>query len=404
MDLLTNHIRTYAWGSTTAIPELLGVPPTGEPQAELWMGAHPAAPSRVRRQGVQRTLTELIEADPAAELGAGALGRFGPRLPFLFKVLAADKPLSLQVHPDSAQALAGFAAENDRGTPLDAPERNYRDASHKPELICALGDFEALCGFRDPGETVKLLDAMEAPLLRPVADTLRERADADGLREAFTAILTMPEAQRAPLVAAVGAAAGRLAAGAGPFADIGAAFTRLAATFPADPGVVAALLLNHRRLSPGEALYLGAGRPHAYLRGVGVELMANSDNVLRCGLTSKHVDVPELLRVLRFECGPMAVLRPRQDAAGEEVYPAPAPEFRLSRLRLAAGTATTLETGSPQILLCVAGAAAADEAGGARIELRRGQSAFVPGTAGAVTLRAVEPAVVFRAAVGRASG
>jgi mannose-6-phosphate isomerase len=402
MDPLTNPVRSYAWGSLTAIPELLGVPASGEPQAELWMGAHPGAPSTVRRQGLALPLTEVIAADPDAELGADALARFGPRLPFLFKVLAAELPLSLQVHPDPAQAAAGFADENARGIPVDAPHRNYRDSSHKPELICALSPFEALCGFREPGESAKLLEALDVAGLRPYADLLRDAPAEEGLRQAFGAILTMADAGRSDLVASVGAAGRRLAEDGGPDAGVGAAVAELAARFPADPGVVAALLLQHRRLAPGEALYLDAGCPHAYLRGVGVEVMANSDNVLRCGLTSKHVDVPELLRVLRFEAAPVPVCRPAEQPNGEELYRTPAPEFRLTRCRLAPDAPLVVETEGPQILLCVEGEVAASHPGEPETRLRRGASAYVSASAPLVRLAASGgvPATVFRATTG----
>src|SRR5689334_20620812 len=159
MNRLTNTVRPYAWGSTTAIPDLLGTPPTGEPQAELWMGAHPGAPSRVDRGAGPVALDAVIEADPAAELGEATVKRFGPRLPFLLKVLAAATPLSVQVHPDLAQAKAGFADEEARGVPLDAPHRTYKDPNHKPEMMVALTPFEGLCGFRRPAEAADLVDA-----------------------------------------------------------------------------------------------------------------------------------------------------------------------------------------------------------------------------------------------------
>lgn len=402
MDPLTNPVRTYAWGSLTAIPQLLGVPASGDPQAELWLGAHSAAPSTLRRHGVALPLTKVVAADPNRELGADALARFGPRLPFLFKVLAAEQPLSLQVHPNPEQAVAGFADENARGIPLDAPERNYRDGSHKPELICALSEFDALCGFREPGDSAKLLEALAVVGLRPYADLLREAPAEAGLRQAFGAILAMPAADRVGLVGSVGAAARRLAGEGGPDAGIGAAIGELAARFPADPGVVAALLLQHWRLSPGEALYLDAGCPHAYLRGFGVELMANSDNVLRCGLTSKHVDVPELLRVLRFEPSPVTPRRPVTLPNGEEVFQTPAPEFRLSRCRLTPGASLVLDSDGPQILLCVAGEVAASQPGEPELRLSRGGSVFVSASSPPLRLDTVggSPATVFRATTG----
>lgn len=363
MDRLENTIRPYAWGSTTAIPELLGTRPTGEPQAEMWMGAHPGAPSRTGRG----TLVEVIDADPEKELGAEAVARFGPRLPFLLKILAAGAPLSLQVHPDLAQAKEGYDDEERRGIPVDAGHRNYKDANHKPELICALTEFDGLCGFREPARAAELLDALGVDSLKPYVDLLHARPEEAALREVLTAVLTADRAEMAHTVTEAATACARLGGDHAPYADI-------AHHYPGDPGVIAAMLLNHVRLQPGEALFLGAGIPHAYLSGLGVEIMANSDNVLRCGLTPKHVDVPELLRVVRFEAADPGVLRPEASPDGEEVYETPIDEFRLSRYVLPEGAAThDLTRPTPQILLCTAGSVrvGADE-------LSPGQSVFVP--------------------------
>ncbi|MEU5699520.1 mannose-6-phosphate isomerase, class I [Streptomyces aurantiacus] len=345
MDRLDNTVRPYAWGSTTAIPRLLGTQPTGEPQAEMWMGAHPGAPSRTPRG----PLTEVIDAAPERELGTEAVARFGPRLPFLLKILAAGAPLSLQVHPDLAQAKEGYADEERRGVPIDAPHRNYKDANHKPELICALTEFDGLCGFRAPLEAAELLSALDVDSLKPYVDLLHARPEDSALREVLTAVLTADPELMATTVTEAAAACARLGGAHTPYAGI-------AHHYPGDPGVVAAMLLNHVRLQPGEALFLGAGVPHAYLNGLGVEIMANSDNVLRCGLTPKHVDVPELLRIVRFEAGDPGVLRPEASPDGEEVYETPIDEFRLSRYVLPeGGPAHDLTCRTPQILLCTAG-------------------------------------------------
>ncbi|TRO58647.1 MULTISPECIES: mannose-6-phosphate isomerase, class I [unclassified Streptomyces] len=363
MDRLDNTIRPYAWGSTTAIPRLLGVEPTGEPQAEMWMGAHPGAPSRTPRG----PLTEVIDEAPEKELGPAAVARFGPRLPFLLKLLAAGAPLSLQVHPDLAQAKEGYEDEERRGVPIDAPHRNYKDANHKPELICALTEFDGLCGFRAPAEAADLLAALEVDSLKPYVDLLHAHPEEAALREVLTAVLSADREQTAATVTEAAAACARLGGAHAPYAD-------LAHHYPGDPGVIAAMLLNHVRLQPGEALFLGAGVPHAYLNGLGVEIMANSDNVLRCGLTPKHVDVPELLRIVRFEASDPGVLRPEASPDGEEVYETPIDEFRLSRYVLVAGAPVhDLTLGTPQILLCTAGSVQAGEHA-----LGPGRSVFVP--------------------------
>ncbi|MEV4194313.1 mannose-6-phosphate isomerase, class I [Streptomyces toxytricini] len=383
MDRLTNTIRPYAWGSPTAIPGLLGVEPTGEPQAELWMGAHPGAPSRLDRGAGETTLADIIAADPERELGAAAVARFGPRLPFLFKILAAGAPLSLQVHPDLEQARAGYAEEERRGIPADAPHRNYKDPNHKPEMVCAITAFEGLCGFRPPREAAALLDGLKVNSLTPYVDLLGAHPEEAALREMLTAVLTADRAEMARTVAQAAAAAERLG---GPYTP----YATLAHHFPGDPGVIAAMLLNHVRLQPGEAMFLGAGVPHAYLDGLGVELLANSDNVLRAGLTPKHVDVPELLRIVRFDPGDPALLRPED--GDEEVYDTPTDEFRLSRLALAPGAAPhRLPAGAPQILLCTAGRPTAGE-----LALAPGESVFVPA---GESVELSGPGTVFRATV-----
>ncbi|MEV6022743.1 mannose-6-phosphate isomerase, class I [Streptomyces sp. NPDC052036] len=363
MDRLDNTVRPYAWGSTTAIPRLLGVEPTGEPQAEMWMGAHPGAPSRTSRG----PLHEVIDKSPEQELGARTVAKFGPRLPFLLKILAAGAPLSLQVHPDLAQAKEGYEDEERRGIPLDAPHRNYKDANHKPELICALTEFDGLCGFRAPDEAAELLAGLDVDSLKPYVDLLHAHPEDAALREVLTAVLTADPEEMAHTVTETAAACARLGGAYAPYAD-------LAHHYPGDPGVIAAMLLNHVQLQPGEALFLGAGVPHAYLTGLGVEIMANSDNVLRCGLTPKHVDVPELLRIVRFEAGDPGVLRPEASRDGEEVYETPIDEFRLSRYVLPEGTAAhDLTRPTPQILLCTAGSVRVGEH-----LLAPGQSVFVP--------------------------
>ncbi|MFJ2178653.1 mannose-6-phosphate isomerase, class I [Streptomyces sp. NPDC087851] len=369
MDRLSNTVRPYAWGSTTAIPDLLGTPPTGEPQAEMWLGAHPGAPSRLDRghDDGDQALSDVIDADPEAELGTATTRKFGPRLPFLLKLLAAGSPLSLQVHPDLAQARQGYADEERRGVPIDAPHRNYKDANHKPELICALTPFEGLCGFRAPEDAADLLARLDVDALKPYVDLLRAHPEEAALREVLTAVLGADPDEMAATVTEAAAAADRLGGAYAPYASI-------ARHYPGDPGVIAAMLLNHVQLQPGEALFLGAGVPHAYLDGLGVEIMANSDNVLRCGLTPKHVDVPELLRIVRFEATEPNILRPEASASGEELYETPIDEFRLSRFTLAPGAAPRdLTAATPQILLCTAGA---PEAGG--LGLAPGCAVFVP--------------------------
>ncbi|MFJ6195307.1 mannose-6-phosphate isomerase, class I [Micromonospora sp. NPDC092111] len=362
MELLYGPIRDYAWGSRSAIAELQGRPvPSAGPEAELWLGAHPGGPATVDRDGDRVSLTDLLVAEPDGWLGDRLVARFGPRLPFLLKVLAADAPLSLQAHPDAGQARAGYAVDAARtGGP-----RNYVDPYHKPELLVALTSFDALCGFRDPVVSAAALAGLGVPALEPVVAALR--TGPAGLRTAVKTLLSWPDADRVGLVDAV-----RAAGVAGPDAELARA---LAVSYPGDPGVLVALLLHHVRLAPGEAIWMPAGNLHAYLRGTGVEIMAASDNVLRGGLTPKHVDVDELLRVLRFEVLVDPVVAARPVAPGVRCWPVPVDDFALHRVTVDATVPVVrLSLPGPRVVLCTGGRVSVDDGTGL-VPLDRGQAA-----------------------------
>jgi mannose-6-phosphate isomerase len=405
MERLENPVRDYAWGSASDIPEFLGIAAGGGPVAELWIGAHPDSPSRVVRDGKSESLAEVIAARPQAELGPEVAGRFGPRLPFLLKVISAARPLSLQVHPDKQHAERAYAAQQQApGAPLD-----YTDDNHKPELICALRDgFAGLCGFRPVADSRRLLTALSVPGLAEISDSLDGADTAAGLRNVVTSVLTSA-ADKAPLIAAIKHGCERIAAAGGAWGPACAAYAEVAAAYPADPGVLVALLLNYVELAAGEAVFVGAGVPHCYLRGFGAELMACSDNVLRAGLTTKRVNVPELLRVLDFQPVEPTVLCPiasRTDGSEPErdepglAYPTPVDDFRLSRLDLS-DESVGLPVGAPQILLCISGVAQLRDDSGRLLELSRGQSAYL--SAGDREVSIAGRGTVLRAAVGSAA-
>ena len=407
MQLLRGAIRTYAWGSRTAIADFTGRPvPAAHPEAELWLGANPGDPSWLEEPDGEVSLLQAVTDDPEGQLGAASRTRFGDALPFLVKVLAADEPLSLQAHPSATQAAEGYRREQRLGIPINSPVRNYRDASHKPELLVALQQFEALAGFRPAAKTIELFQALAVSDLDPSIDLLNDQSDADGLRALFTTWITAPQPHVDVLVSAVlDGAINYLSSGATEFAAEAKTVLELGERYPGDAGVLAALLLNRITLGPGEGIYLSAGNLHAYLRGVGLEVMANSDNVLRGGLTPKHVDVPELLRVLNFTPTTEAQLRADTHQDGlASFYDTPTAEFAASMLTLGDEQighevdAPSRHDG-PQILLCVEGATAVHGKSGT-LTLARGAAAWVAADDGPVRLVAHEPTKIFRATVG----
>lgn len=378
MDHLEGALRTYPWGSRTLLADLRGTAsPAPTPEAELWFGAHPAAPSTIGGE----PLDALIAADPQAALGDRVAQQFDGQLPFLVKLLAAGEPLSIQAHPSREQAAEGFARENAQGLALDDPRRNYKDPNPKPELIVALTEFKALAGFR-PTEATQELFAQLGPLERYVP-LFQAASPEEGLRAVFTTLITLPSRLRAAVLTEVEVAARELAAGSGWMADVATTFLQLTRRYPGDIGALAALMLNLVTLAPGGALYLEAGQPHAYLSGLGVEVMANSDNVLRGGLTSKHVDVPELARVLNFE--PLADPTAECVVAGTTVtYRLPIEEFRVERHSMAHGEQLLVDATGPAIILCTSGRAESGE-----LVLDPGQAAWVPARDQAATFTSV---------------
>ena len=407
---LENTVQPYDWGSTSAIQDLLGVEPDGRPAAELWMGAHPLAPSRVvpdvaRRPGEDArpgpgpgTLVDLVRTDPVRVLGQRVLDQYGPRLPFLLKVLAAERALSLQVHPRPHLARAGFNRENREGVARDSPLRSFHDDQHKPEMVVALTRFEGLSGFRRPRRILELLDGLDGGLVARMRASLEARPTEAGVREAFTLALharSEPDlaADLARTVASVRARAER-----GP--DDGgrgrsprradATVLALADQHPGDPGAVVSLMLNRVTLAPGESMFVPSGHVHAYLSGCAVEIMASSDNVLRAGLTSKLVDVDALLECAT--CTPEPAARPRlvDDGTGLTTYRPPVAEFALRAGRVTGDRAVPLPDAGPRVVLCLDGSvslAGADGGASARTVLARGESVFVPHATGAVAVR-----------------
>ncbi len=391
---LKGTVRGYSWGDRTAIAALLGhSTPAPAPQAELWLGAHPEAPSQVRQGEGWVSLAALIEQAPEEILGARAAERFGGRLPFLMKVLAAAEPLSIQAHPDPRQAAAGCQREDALGIPRGAAHRNYRDGNAKPEVLCALEPFVMLRGFRAGGEIRERMERLGVADLLPESRLLDARPGA--MERFFRAYMGRPPGKVGEIL---GRALPRIAEHAeGEDASLCYWIAELARRYPEDRGVLSPLFLHLLELDPGQAIYTGPGVLHTYLRGVGIELMTNSDNVLRGGLTPKHIDGEELVRVLRFEPQEPELLRPQRGAGGERQLTAPVDDFRLAVLEVTPGRPFAAREHGVEILLCVAGDGEIHGADGAAIPFARGGSFLVPAAAPAYRLTGA--ATLFRAAV-----
>jgi mannose-6-phosphate isomerase len=409
---LENVLRPYAWGSTTAIAELLGRPASGGPEAELWIGAHPDSPSvalspagarsagahaAAADDGGRLALDELIAGDPEHHLGSASVAAFGPRLPFLLKVLAAEQPLSLQVHPTLEQARKGFAREEAAGIEHSAPGRSYKDDNHKPEMILALTPFEALCGFRPAAESravflhlgacLDLAGVPLPPLLDRLLEDLASPDEPAALRSAFERLIAGGEdvSHATALIAAALTSGAPLA----PYQAELSTVVNLNAQYPGDPGVLISLLLNRISLAPGEAVYLSAGNVHAYLHGLGIEVMASSDNVLRGGLTPKFVDVPELLRTIAFEAVGVPMLAAETTLLGQELFRPPFREFSLQRIELEPGAGPVpLAQSGAAVVLVVSGSVLLDSPKG-DLQLGRGASAFLPAAEAPVNVHPV---------------
>ncbi|KAJ9433241.1 mannose-6-phosphate isomerase, type 1 [Candidatus Pantoea symbiotica] len=368
MQKLNNSLQNYAWGSKTALTELYGIEnPQGLPMAELWMGAHPKSPSTVEINGEARSLREVIDAGKVATLGKAVAERFG-ELPFLFKVLCADQPLSIQVHPSKAAAEEGFARENAAGIPLSAAERNYKDANHKPELVYALTPFQAMNGFRELHEIVSLLEPVAGA--HPQIAHFLENADEANLAKLFATLLSLQDEAKSR---AIGVLKSALNAREGePWQTI----KSIATDYPDDSGLFSPLLLNVITLQPGEAMFLFAETPHAYLKGVALEVMANSDNVLRAGLTPKFIDIPELLANLKFQAKPAATLLTQPQRDGETLnFPIPVEDFAFAIHGLSAEP-QALSQNSAALLFCIEGQAVIEKSG-QQLVLKPGESCFV---------------------------
>jgi len=391
---LVGKIQHYAWGGYNYIPQLLGTPAGKEPSAEYWMGAHPSAPSAIHLNGDTLTLDQLISRQPAETIGASVWERF-KELPYLFKVLDVREMLSIQVHPTKTEAEKGFARENAAGIPLNAPHRNYKDANHKPEIMVALSEFWLLHGFLPEDKLAKVLDTV------PEFNSLKSVYEKEGYYGLYKTVMEMPQDQvntfLRPLAERILPAYkdGKLQKSDPAFWAGRAIDNDPQGLDRLDRGIFSIYFFNILQTQPGDAVFQDAGIPHAYLEGQNVELMANSDNVLRGGLTPKHIDVPELLKHTRFEAVHPHILKGEPAAnPAERIYSSPAPDFVVSQIKLQPGTVYENTAKAAEIMLVLHGSAVIS--GSDTLDLQQGQSVFV---AAGETYKMEGEALLYKASV-----
>lgn len=376
---MNNKIQNYAWGSTSSIHDLFGFSnETNEPQAEVWMGTHPNGCSEVQIEQNTLPLSELIKQNQPAYLSAETAAKFGD-LPFLFKILAAEHALSIQVHPSKQDAEIGFEKEQSAGIPLNASHRNYKDPNHKPELVYALTEYQAMNGFRPTSEIISFFSELAIPELQGLVDDLIDNQTSKGLASFFSGLLSL-EGEQKEMALTVLLAQARITDL--PLFNL---ILELETQYPGDIGLFAPLLLNVITLKPGEAMFLDAETPHAYLKGTGLEIMANSDNVLRAGLTPKYMDVKELVACTRFEEKPFDSLLLAPNEIDDILeYPVPVDDFKFAIVKQA--NQRTLDVRTAEILLPLDSPLVITHANGETCVVDKGQSVFIPAYAKQYTL------------------
>ncbi len=377
---LNNPVQNYAWGSKTAFQNLFAIEnPNQEPQAEIWMGAHTNGCSTIHVEGKEVLLSDFINKDKSGILSSKTKKQFG-ELPFLFKVLAVEKATSIQVHPSKEEAEKGFANEDALGVARSASNRNYRDHNHKPELVYALTPYQALNGFRSFTDIVSLfsivLEKVEIPSIQRLLENFKEDMTPSGLEAFFAGVLCLEGRDKDTSIKSLIRYAER-SQQSNIQDDLCALILELEKSYPGDIGLFAPLMLNVITVAPGEAIYLDARTPHAYLKGAGVEIMANSDNVLRAGLTPKHIDVDELVKCTLFEEKPSNSLLLEPIVEGyKRSYPVPVHDFKFDCFIQADGAAVKVD--SAEIVFAIDSYAHLEHISGETMIINRGESVFIP--------------------------
>ncbi|NQT58977.1 MAG: mannose-6-phosphate isomerase, class I [Bacteroidetes bacterium] len=396
-------IQHYAWGNSHSIPQLLGKEPNGSPWAELWLGTHPKGPAEIVFENDTISLQNYIQQSPLEILGRAA-EQFNGELPFLLKILAVDKPLSIQCHPTKSQAEKGFLKENYDGIDNNAFNRSYKDDNHKPEILCALTPFTALCGFRPAGEIDRFFDLLDSEVYKThlyhhlFNDYNKET---DCYRDFFTALLELPTDEKQEFLKVLAEVAENLSSSIPEFRLV----KQLLKEYPGDSSAAAPLYLNLIELQPGEALYQPAGELHAYIHGTGVELMANSDNVLRGGLTSKYIDIDELMKIVEFKGTQKEKTMPLKSpdgVSGRVLYPAPVKEFRLSGI-ISSSSVKIENRENIEILICTSGAGSLifedEHKRKQSLSIQTGSMLVIPADLPGYTIKTDEDSVVFIAGI-----
>ncbi|PWI32688.1 mannose-6-phosphate isomerase, class I [Vibrio albus] len=369
---MDNVIQNYAWGSTTSINELFDIAnPGNTPQAEIWMGAHPNGCSKIVENGEIQLLSDFIDLDKSGILHEGTDIQFG-ELPYLFKVLAAGNALSIQVHPSKEQAEIGFEKEEQAGIARTAANRNYKDPNHKPELVYALTPYQAMNGFREFPEILSLFNTINLPSIASLVSAFAASPDEEGLQTFFRSMLSLEGTEKETAVQEL-----LTYANAHQNDDLFALILELAELYPGDIGLFCPLILNVLTLQPGEAMFLHACTPHAYLKGTGLEIMASSDNVLRSGLTPKYIDVEELVSCTRFEAKPLKTLLTQpEEQDGILAFPVPVDDFKFAIIQSTDGL--TLRPESAEILFAIDADMTLTHKSGEAVTVRKGESVFIP--------------------------
>ncbi len=367
---MKNEIQNYPWGSFTALSKILNQSTSDKPQAELWLGGHPKASSKILIDEEYFSLYEKIKENPSLYLGK-KLSKTYENLPFLFKILCAETPLSIQAHPNLEQAKKGYKKENEQKIPKNNFCRNYKDDNHKPEILVALTDFEALCGFRDLSQIVEFMTILKFEEKYPPSITFLHKPNIENFKRLFEKILRGKKTKITKLITDILEEITKIKTN-----DTIQNFTfdwifKLNKLYPNDVGVLAPIFLNTIKIKTGEAVFIDAGILHAYLKGVGVEVMANSDNVLRGGLTPKNIDIDELLQTLTFEVGNPKILRPIQISNCEKKYDCPTKEFKITKIKV--NLKNEITTDNAQIIFCLKGEVKLND----YFVLKQGESAFI---------------------------